>query len=166
VVSVPYFKWTGGELVEKLINKWWFLEWYGWRPREGDTTTILLKDPVAVSGLTSAYLQGLPYVPSDKGAPGPMPGYVYQQGKCLTCTNKPRIDPAKLEELQAMATKPPQLSPEWMGEFLMWLGVAIAIFFAFDIALKGWDQPVVFGVFSAMKWLLTPRQKPGTAPTQ
>ncbi len=166
LVSVPYFKWSGGELVEKLIKEFWFLKWYGWVPREGDTTTILLKDPVAVSGLTAAYLQGLPYVPSDKGAPAPMPGYVYQPGKCLTCANKPRVDPAKLEEIQAMATKPPQLTPEGMGEVLMWFGVAVAIFFALDIALRGSDQPVIFFIISAMKWLVTPRQRPGTPPDQ
>jgi hypothetical protein len=45
----------------------------------------------------------------------------------------------------------------------MWFGVAVAIFFALDIALKGADQPVIFLIISAMKWLVTPRQKPGTA---
>jgi hypothetical protein len=162
-VSVPFFKWSGSEMVEKLLKKFWFLEWYGWVPREGDTTTILLKDPVAVSGLTSAYLQALPYVPSEKGAPGPMPGYVYQQGKCLTCASKPRVDPAKLEELQSVA-KAPVLDPKIIDYFLIGIGTLVVAFFAIDFALKGWGESGIHGVYTAMKFLIMPRPKPGVAP--
>lgn len=162
VVSVPYFKWSGTELVEKLIQDYWFLKFYGWRPREGDTTTIMLKDPVAVSGLTATYLQLLPYVPSDKGAPSPSSAYVYQKGKCLTCTNKPRIDPVKLEELQKAASTS-KVSPSdliiagWtaLGAFL----IVAAIFFGLDLALKGWGESAIMAVFTAVKWLVMPRPK-------
>lgn len=167
VVSVPYFKWSAGELVETLVRKFWFLEWYAWRPRASDTTTILLKDPVSISALTSTYLQLLPYVPSEKGAPDPSPAYVYQKGKCLTCANKPRVDPAKLEELKEQAVKS-AFEPSMLVDALIWASIVlvsvVAIFFALDLSLKGYEQPIVKFVISAVGWLIKPRPRPGTPP--
>jgi hypothetical protein len=162
VVSVPFFKWSGTELVEKMLQDYWFVRVYGWRPREGDTTTIMLKDPVAVSALTATYLQLLPYVPSEKGAPDPSPGYVYQKGKCLTCVNKPKIDPVKLEELQEQATKAafdPSILVKAVTGAIIGAAVLVAIFFGLDLALKGWGESAIQGVFMAMKWLITPRPR-------
>lgn len=164
VVRVPFFKWNTNELVETQLRKIGNTEWYGWRPRPGTgTTTIMLKDPVPISLLTMTYLQLLPYVPSSAGAPNPPPYYVYQKGKCLTCANKPKVDPAKLEELRVKEASEglnPLLIVQVIFGIIAGAVALIGIYYGLDWAMSGTGQSAIGGVLMAVRWLIMPKPKP------
>jgi len=143
---------------------------YGWRPlRTGNFTTILLQEPVRVSYATSTYISYLPYAPSQYTAPPPpVNGYAFQKGACLTCSNPPGIDPAKLEEMQAMQKKG-GLSPSTMVYIIVGLVTlligTIGMYYGLDFALKKYDEGAVSAILSAMKVLIMPRPKTPAATT-
>ena len=170
VVSVPYFRWQTAQLKETLVIDQPWQKVYAWLPPPGEgITTIMLKDPIPISLLTMTYLQLLPYVPSASGAPGASPLYLYKPGKCLTCVNRPTVDPAKLEDLKKKAADSRGVNPIMIVQIAFGIiagAVAlIGIYYGLKWALSGTGQSLGGGVLSAVRWLIMPKEKkPGVAP--
>jgi hypothetical protein len=164
-VAGGFFKWETAEYERFAKVNTPSLIHYGWRPKGASVTTILMKDPIAVSYVTSTYLSMLPYAPSSESAPPPSANYVYKGPICTTCKGPPKFDPAKIEDLKS-SMKPP-ISPldivKGVAAALATILVLVAIYFALDFALKGNGQFLRGVSVSVSEFLVMPRKRP-TAP--
>lgn len=156
-VAVGYFQWNAGELERyPRIDTPSLIRW-GWRQKSGGVTTIMTYEPIRVSYLTASYIATLPYAPSSDSAPPPSPGYVFREGACLNCSEKPSIDPAQLEAMKEDA-KNAFLNPvSVITAFIVIitsLAGFIAAYYALDLALNGGGTFIVTGVTSFSKWFV------------
>lgn len=165
LVAGGFFKWESAEYERFTRINTPTLIHYGWRRKGTGVTTILMKDPIAVSYVTSTYLSMLPYAPSSESAPPPAENYVYKAPICTACKGPPKFDPAKIEDLKG--SMKPIISPldivKWVGAALATMVVLAAIYFALDFALKGNGQFLRGASVSISEFLVMPRKRP-TAP--
>jgi hypothetical protein len=156
-VAVSYFQWSTTELERyPRINTPSLLR-YGWRPKQGGITTIMIYEPVRVSYLTSSYIATLPYAPSGESAPAPNSAYVFRQGACLDCSEKPSVDPAQLEAMKEDA-KNAFLNPTSVIAALVAtitaLAAFIATYYALDWAASGGGTFIVNATTGFSKWFV------------
>lgn len=156
-VSIGYFQWNAGELERYArIDTPSLIRW-GWRQKPGGVTTIMTYEPVRVSYATSSYISTLPYAPSSESAPAPGAGYVFRQGACLTCSDKPSVDPAKLEAMREDA-KNAFLNPVSVVAALVGIIVGaatlIASYYALSWVLDGGGKFLVDGTMGFSKWFV------------
>ena len=156
-VSVGYFQWTSGELERyPRIETPSLIRW-GWRQKAGGVTTIMAYEPIRVSYATSTYLSMLPYAPSAESAPPPNSGYVFREGACLTCADRPSVDPAQLEKMKEDA-KNAFLDPVKVIAALVALITAIAGFiatyYAISWVLDGGGRFLLDGTMGFSKWFV------------
>ena len=165
-VAGGFFKWEGGDYERYVKYSDRSVIHYGWRAPRNGVTTILMKDPIAVSYLTSTYLAMLPYAPSSESAPPPSSNYVYKSPICTNCKGPPKFDPAKIESLKD-SMKPP-VSPldivKWFGATLAVMVVLGVIYLALDLALQGNGQFLRGLSVSISEYLVMPRKRPAAPP--
>lgn len=165
-VSGGYFKWVAADY-EKYVKSASFKHiHYSWRQKPGGVTTILMKNPIAVSYFTSAYLARLPYAPSAESAPPPSSIYEFKAGKCLTCSGPPTFDPAKIEEMKK--GKGPSIDPVTVATTIIALvfGLVafVAIYYALSFALRGYGRSLGGMSASFAEYLVIGRRPPAAPP--
>lgn len=139
----------------------------GWRIAGEGARTVVFKDTVGISYLTSTYLQLLPYAPSSESAPPIASDDVkYSPTKCTTCSNGPA---ASFEDAQAFLNQTSEvMTPKaiafLVGTFLVAALTILAIYFALDSALGGNGRFFMSGPVSLAGWLAAPR--PAAPPAQ